>query len=53
MNFISYICRKKIKAQEDMFRARVYNVMIGCPSDITEEVKVVEDVIENWNNEKG
>lgn len=32
-----------------MFRARVYNVMIGCPSDITEEVKVVEDVIENWN----
>lgn len=32
-----------------MFRARVYNVMIGCPSDITEEVKVVKDVIENWN----
>lgn len=23
--------------------------MIGCPSDITEEVKVLEDVIENWN----
>ena len=32
-----------------MFRARVYNVMIGTPSDIVDEVAVVQKVLEEWN----
>lgn len=32
-----------------MFKARVYNVMIGAPSDITDEIKVVETIINEWN----
>ena len=32
-----------------MYRARVYNVMIGAPSDITDEIKVVETIINEWN----
>ena len=32
-----------------MFRARVYNVMIGTPSDIVDEVAVVQKVLAEWN----
>lgn len=32
-----------------MFRARVYNVMIGTPSDIVDEVTIVQKVLAEWN----
>lgn len=33
-----------------MYQANVYNIMIGCPSDITkEEVQTVFEVIHEWN----
>lgn len=32
-----------------MYRARVYNVMIGAPSDITDEINVVQTIINEWN----
>lgn len=34
-----------------MFTAKVYNVMVGSLSGITEEVTVVREVIRNWNQE--
>jgi len=32
-----------------MFQANVYNVMIGAPSDIIDEIKIAEDVLQEWN----
>lgn len=33
-----------------MYKANVYNIMIGCPSDISkEEVNTIFDVIHSWN----
>lgn len=32
-----------------MNRGKIYNIMIGAPSDIEEEVKVATDVIQKWN----
>ena len=33
-----------------MYRARVYHIMIGAPSDITEEVAIVKEVVSRWND---
>lgn len=33
-----------------MYQANVYRIMIGCPSDITEEKEVAFKVLNNWNN---
>lgn len=33
-----------------MYKARVYHIMIGAPSDITEEVTIVKDVVNRWND---
>jgi hypothetical protein len=32
-----------------MYQANVYRIMIGCPSDITEEKDVAFKVLSNWN----
>lgn len=32
-----------------MYQANVYNIMIGCPSDIKEEINIAYDVINEWN----
>lgn len=33
-----------------MYQANIYKIMIGCPSDITEEKEVAFRVLNNWNN---
>lgn len=33
-----------------MYRARVYHVMIGAPSDIKEEVEILKEVVHKWND---
>lgn len=33
-----------------MYQANVYRIMMGCPSDITEEKEVAFRVLNNWNN---
>ncbi len=33
-----------------MFQANVYRIMIGCPSDITDEKDAAFRVLNNWNN---
>ena len=33
-----------------MYKAKVYHIMIGAPSDITEEVTIVKDVVNRWND---
>ncbi|MBQ3944356.1 MAG: hypothetical protein II670_01940 [Alphaproteobacteria bacterium] len=33
-----------------MYQANVYRIMLGCPSDITEEKEVAFRVLNNWNN---
>ena len=33
-----------------MFKANVYKIMIGAPSDIDAEINIAFDVIQNWNN---
>lgn len=33
-----------------MFEARVFRIMIGCPSDIKEEVNIARKVIFEWSN---
>lgn len=33
-----------------MFTAQVYRIMIGCPGDVEEEVKIAKDVISRWTN---
>lgn len=33
-----------------MYRANVYRIMIGCPSDITDEKDAAFRVLSNWNN---
>ncbi len=33
-----------------MYKARVYHIMIGAPSDITEEVEIVKEVVSRWND---
>lgn len=32
-----------------MNRGKIYNIMIGAPSDITEEVRIAIEVIQKWN----
>lgn len=32
-----------------MFEARVYNIMIGAPSDIKEEINIAREVLYKWN----
>ena len=31
-----------------MYKASVYRIMIGCPSDVKDEVAIAKDVIVNW-----
>ena len=33
-----------------MYKARVYHIMIGAPSDIKEEVDIVKKVVNKWND---
>ena len=33
-----------------MYKAKVYQIMIGAPSDIKEEIKMARDVIYHWND---
>lgn len=33
-----------------MFRAKVYNIMIGAPSDIQEEIQIAIDTIHEWTD---
>ena len=33
-----------------MYKARVYHIMIGAPSDIKEEVNIVKEVVHKWND---
>ncbi len=33
-----------------MYKAEVYRIMIGAPSDITKEIKVVQECIYEWNS---
>lgn len=33
-----------------MFQARVYNIMIGAPSDIKEEIEIARGVIHKWSS---
>ena len=33
-----------------MYQANVFRIMLGCPSDITEEKEVAFRVLNNWNN---
>jgi hypothetical protein len=33
-----------------MFQATVYKIMIGAPSDIEEEIAIVQNVLQNWNS---
>lgn len=33
-----------------MYQANVYKIMIGSPSDIKEEISIVREVLNNWNN---
>ena len=31
-----------------MFQANVYKIMIGAPSDITEEIGIIQKVLHDW-----
>ena len=31
-----------------MFLAKVYTIMIGCPGDIQEEIRIAQRVINHW-----
>ena len=33
-----------------MYQANVYKIMIGCPSDITEEIQIAKEVLYHWNS---
>lgn len=33
-----------------MFQATVYKIMIGCPSDIQDEIQIAKEVLYHWNN---
>ncbi len=33
-----------------MYKARVYHIMIGAPSDIKEEVEILKNVVHKWND---
>lgn len=33
-----------------MFTANVYRIMIGCPGDVQEEVKIAKEVINHWTS---
>lgn len=33
-----------------MYKARVYHIMIGAPSDIKEEVEILKKVVHKWND---
>ena len=33
-----------------MYQATVYKIMIGCPSDIKDEIQIAKEVLYHWNN---
>ena len=33
-----------------MYQANVYKIMIGCPSDIIEEIQIAKEVLNHWND---
>lgn len=34
-----------------MFEGKIYKIMIGCPSDIQQEVDTIKSIISEWNSE--